>query len=190
MNFVMTRVLLFSLVAPKHQSENHYAKCTWQTVKYMAQGMLVHAHLPDSYLYHALLYALSVFNGLLGKALFDSEGDVMTPSFLFLGMKPLTSNFHVFGCLCIVKKWTVQVENPLVDNQDETQHGIWSIFIGFPKSQKGHMLYAPFSHQLVMSGNVAFNESFFLVITEIWQLFCCSLSLHQKHPTSPIQWCC
>jgi len=51
--------------------------------------MLVHACLPDGYTYHALLYACDVFNVLPVQELFDAEGEVTTPSFLFLSAKPL-----------------------------------------------------------------------------------------------------
>ena len=85
--------LKLSLAALKHQTENHFAECTWQSIGCITQGMLVHAHLPDSFLFHALTYATAVFNILPIYDLINAEGVVATPSLLFLGSKPLVSLF-------------------------------------------------------------------------------------------------
>ena len=85
--------LNLSLMAPKYQSENHFAKSTWQSIQCMVQGMLVHAHLPDSYLFYALTCAAAISNILPIRNLVDAEGAVATPSLLFLGFKPLVSPF-------------------------------------------------------------------------------------------------
>jgi transposase InsO family protein len=50
------------LAAPKKQYQNHLAECTWQTISSMGRSLLVHAHLPDTSVYHALAYACHTFN--------------------------------------------------------------------------------------------------------------------------------
>jgi hypothetical protein len=65
--------------------------------------MLVHARLPDMYLYHALLHACNVSNKLPLKDLVTADGTVSTPFELFVGSKPMVSHFRVFGCPCIAK---------------------------------------------------------------------------------------
>ena len=149
--------------------------------------MLVHTHLPDSYLYHALLYACDIFNVLPVWELFNAEGKVTTPSFLFLGTKPLVCHFCIFRCPCITKKWTVHSDGHTVDNHNGTQHGIQSIFVSFPDSQKGHLLYVSSSCQLVVSRNVEFDETFFWQSLKHGAPFVTPSSSALKLPSSLIQ---
>ena len=58
-----------NLAALKHQEQNSYAKCTWQTVKIIADKLLVHARLPPTFFHHALLYAVIIFNAIPVKKL-------------------------------------------------------------------------------------------------------------------------
>jgi hypothetical protein len=86
--------------------------------------MLVHARLPDMYLYHALLHACNVFNMLPLKDLVTADGTVTAPFELFVGSKSMVSHFRVFGCPCIAKKWTISVDGKPEDNSKGTQRGI------------------------------------------------------------------
>jgi hypothetical protein len=54
----------------------------------MARSMIVHARLPDSFLYHAICYASAVFNILPVKGLINNDGKSGTPAELFHGAKP------------------------------------------------------------------------------------------------------
>ena len=92
-----------SLAAPKKQAQNHFAERTWQTVNNMARSMIVHARLPDSFLYHAIRYASAVFNILPVKGLVNKDGKSATPAELFHGVKPCIGDFRVFGCPCVLK---------------------------------------------------------------------------------------
>ncbi len=67
----------------------------------LAQCILVHARLPDMYLYHALFYACNMFNILPLKGLVTADGTVTTPFGLFVGLKHMVSHFRAFGCPCI-----------------------------------------------------------------------------------------
>jgi hypothetical protein len=65
--------------------------------------MLVHARLPDMYLYHALLHACNMFNILPLKGLVTADGTVTTPFELFAGSKPIVSHFRVLDVPKLLK---------------------------------------------------------------------------------------
>jgi transposase InsO family protein len=50
-----------SLAAPKKQYQNHLAERTWQTISSMARTLLVHARLPDTFWFHAIVYVTYIF---------------------------------------------------------------------------------------------------------------------------------
>ena len=87
--FCQTNGLGLSLAAPKKLSQNHFADRTWQTVHNMAWSILIHAHQPNMYLFHAIIYTVSIFNILPVKDLFDPQGSIATPTLLFTGSKPV-----------------------------------------------------------------------------------------------------
>ncbi len=106
------------------------------------------------HLYHALLHACNVFNILPHKDLVIANSTITTPFELFVGSKPMVSHFRVFGCPCIVKKWTIAVDGKPEDNSKGTQRGIRGIHLGFSPTQKELLLYAPSTRQIVISGVV------------------------------------
>ena len=164
-----------SLAAPKQQWQNNRAERTWQTIHNMARSMLVHARLPDDYWYHAVRYASAVFNVSPVQGLKNAKGECDTLFELFTGRKPLISQFRVFGCPVVAKKWTVLIDGKRRENS--TQRGIRGVFIGFPANQKGYLLYIPSSWQIVVSGDVAFDETFYSAIPTTWKPFNDSLVL-------------
>jgi hypothetical protein len=131
--------------------------------------MLVHARLPNMYLYHALLHACNVFNILPIKDLVTAEGTVTTPFELFVGSMPMANHFRVFGCPCIAKKWTTLVNGKPEDNSKGTQRGISGIHLEFSPTQKGLLLYVPSTRQIVISGDVICDETFASTVTETWR---------------------
>jgi len=70
----------------------------------MARSLLIQAHRPDTYLYHAIIYAISIFNILPVKDVFDPQGNPATPMLLFTGSKPLAGLFCVFKCPAVARK--------------------------------------------------------------------------------------
>ncbi len=50
--FCAEKRVAVSFAPPKHQEGNHFTERTWQYLRKLAQCMLVHARLPDMYLYH------------------------------------------------------------------------------------------------------------------------------------------
>jgi transposase InsO family protein len=102
--FCVEKRVAVSFAPPKHQEGNNFAERTWQSLRKLSQCMLVHAKLPDMYLYQALLHACNVFTILPLKKLVTADGTVTTPFELFVRSKPVVSHFRVFGCPCIAKK--------------------------------------------------------------------------------------
>ena len=68
----------------QHQEQNSFAECSWQTVKQIADKLLVHARLPPIFFHHALLYAVAIFNVIPVKKLVNKNGFPVTPYELFL----------------------------------------------------------------------------------------------------------
>jgi hypothetical protein len=98
--------------------------------------MLVHARLPDMYLYHALRYACNVFNILPLKDLVTADGTVTTPFELFVGSKPMVGHFRVFGCPCIAKsgpfQWMASLRRTVMALREEL--GVYTL--DFPQPRK------------------------------------------------------
>jgi hypothetical protein len=113
--------------------------------------MLVHARLPDMYLYHALLHACYVFNIFPHKDMVTIDGTVSTPFVLCMGSKPMASHFRVFGCPCIAKKWAISVDGKPEDISKGTQRGIRGFHLGFSSTQKGLLLFVPSTRQIIIS---------------------------------------
>jgi transposase InsO family protein len=86
------------LAAPKKQYQNHLAEHTWQTISSMGHSLLVHARLPDIFMYHALVYACHIFNVLPVWGLLNEEEIPATPYQLFYNKWPMISQYRVFGC--------------------------------------------------------------------------------------------
>jgi len=154
-----------TLAAPKKQYQNHLAEQSWQSISTMARSLLVHARLPDSFMFHALIYSCHIFNVLPVKGLY-LNGHVGTPYELFQGAKPAISQFRVFGCPVTARKWTTKQSS----SGKQTQRRIRGIFIGFAENQKGYLFYSPASHQIYVSGDMTFDKSFSSTIATTWRL--------------------
>jgi transposase InsO family protein len=170
-----------SLAAPKKQYQNHLAECTWQTIGTMAHSLLVHARLPDSFMYYALVYSCHIFNVLPVKGLY-SRDQVATPYELFQGTKPNISQFRVFGCPVTARKWTITGNS----HGKQTERGIRGIFVGFDANQKGYVFFSPASRQLFISADILFDEEFSSTIAHTWHHHRDSLALQPVNSTIPL----
>jgi transposase InsO family protein len=170
------------LAAPKKQYQNHLAECTWQTISAMGHSLIVHARLPDTFMYHALTYACRIFNILPVKGLLDNDGNVCTPYELFMGEKPRINHFCVFGCPIVAKKWNTKQSS----TGKQTERGIRGIFLGLDTNQKGYVFYAPGTRQIYISGDIIFDETFGTTIATTWQMHKNSLSLRPLHSYIPM----
>jgi transposase InsO family protein len=170
-----------TLAAPKKHYQNHLAERSWQTISTMARSLLVHARLPDSFMFHALLYSCHIFNVLPVKGLY-LNGHMGTPYELFQGAKPAISQFRVFGCPVTARKWTTKQSSA----GKQTQGGIRGIFIGFAENQKGYLFYSPASRQIYVSGDVTFDETFSSTIATTWRLHRDNLAIRPATSDIPI----
>jgi hypothetical protein len=170
-----------SLAAPKKLHQNHLAEWTWQSFGTIARSLLVHARLPDSFMFHALLYSCHIFNVLPVKGLY-SNGQVSTPYELFQGTKQRIQHFRVFGCPVIVRKWTAADKS----NGKQTEQGIRGIFFGFELNQKGYGFYDPGSRQLYISYDIIFDEMFSSTLATTWRVSHNNLALRQVSSDIPL----
>jgi len=181
--FCATHKINLSLAAPKRQDNNHLAERSWQTIHRMARSMLVHARLPDQYHYHAIRYAASVFNILPVKNLYNAEGEIASPHELFCGAKPTISQYRVFGCPVVAKRWVVSIDGR--ETIHCTEKGIRGIFIGFPPNQKGYLIFLPGSRTIAVSGDVMFDETFYSAIATTWRRFEDGIALQPERSAIP-----
>jgi transposase InsO family protein len=162
-----------TLAAPKKQYQNHLVECTWQTISSMGRSLLVHARLPDIFMYHALTYACHIFNVLPVRGLLNGEETPATPHQLYLNKRPMTSHYRVFGCPVIVRRWVTHNKS----NGKQTERSTRGIFIGFHTNQKGYVIYSPGSRQIIISDDIIFDENFTSAIATTWQQHKDSLAL-------------
>jgi len=162
-----------SLAAPKKQYQNHLAERTWQTTSTIARTLLVHARLPDTFWYHAMVYATDIFNVLPVRGMKNEQDCPATPYELFFSKKPSIAGFRVFGCPTVVCQWVTQHSS----QGKQTERGVRGIFLGFDANNKGYMIYSPGSRQIVTSEDVSFDEHFNSAIATTWQQHRDSLAL-------------
>jgi hypothetical protein len=110
-----------------------------------------------------------MFNTLSCKDLVTADDTVTTPFELFVGSKPMVSHFRVFGRPCFTKKWTTLVDCKPEDNSKGIQRGIKGIHLGFSPTQKGLLLFVPFTRKIVISGDVICDETFASAVAETWR---------------------
>jgi hypothetical protein len=147
----------------------------------MGRSLLVHARLPDTFMYLALTYACLIFNVIPVRGLLNEEDIPATPHQLFFGKRPMVSRYHVFGCPTIARRWVTLSKS----NGKQTERGTRGIFLGFHTNHKGYLIYSPGSHQIIISDDVIFDEHFSSAIATTWQQHQDSLALQPVHSFVP-----
>ncbi len=74
------------------------------------------------------------------------------------------------------------------ENSKGTQRGIRGIHLGFSPTQKGLLLYAPFTRQIVISGDVICDETFASTVAETWRPFHNALALQPTASFIPVSY--
>lgn len=180
-DYCVANKIHLSVAAPKKQNQYHIAEWTWQTICGMARSLLVHAHLLDTFWFHALCYASAIFN-VLPICVHTTEGDIpCTPYQLYYGQLPCVSSFRVFRSPVVVKRWVTEASS----TGKLTERGTRGIFIGFPPNQKGYLVYCPGSRQILVLDDVLFGESFQAAIATTWQQYQDSLALQPVSSAIP-----
>ena len=74
-----TRGVFLTVVAPEHQEMNGQVEFTWITLRTIAHSLMVHARVPEVYVYFALMYTTDhIFPVLPIKDLMNEDGDPTT----------------------------------------------------------------------------------------------------------------
>ena len=161
-----------SAAAPHHQHQNGMVERRWQHLKGLANKMMTHARLPRKFFGHALQYAWMIANLTPVKDVYYTDIDGVknpcTPFERYFGQAPTIERFRVFGCPVVFKlhRRTARETGPrgsrtrVLTSSNIIQRGGRGIFVGFPHSQAGWLIYVPASDRLITSCDVAFDEDF------------------------------
>ncbi|MGH3056509.1 MAG: hypothetical protein ACRDL7_16160, partial [Gaiellaceae bacterium] len=149
-----------TLAAPRHQEQNAYCERTWQTVRNIAFSMMNFARVGQQYTHFALQYAVDHIFPALPWTNLQVSGRPSTPYELSEGKKPRISHLRTLFCPCIVKKDSVRQNGHLQRTNNLPQRGIRGVFIGFPSDQAGSLVYIPSTRQIIVSADVAYDETF------------------------------
>ena len=140
---------------------NGQFEVTWRTLRTVAQALMVHARVPEVYIYFALMYTTDhIFPVLPIKDLINEDGDPTTPDKLEKGTKPSVSHLRVLFCPCVVRKATAHVETKTLNMRHQAQKGFLGIFVSIPEHQKVYLVYVPSTRKVISSYDVVFDESF------------------------------
>ena len=169
-----------NLAAPKHQEQNNFAERTWQSVKQIADKIMVHARLPPIYTYHAILYAIYIHNIFPVKNLVNKNGFPATPFELFFNEKPRIGHLRVFGCPCVFKKWTITSHDGKVQQNKTSQRAVKGVFVGLPTNQQGYLIFMPQSQHIAVSHDVTFDEQFHTAVITNWKPYQDAMTLRPQ----------
>ncbi len=121
---------------------------------------------------HALLLACNVFNILPLEDLVTANGTVTTPFELFVGSKPMVSHFSVFGCPCIAKSGQSQWMASLKITARAPREELGEYTLDFLQPRKDcYFTFVPSTRQIVISGDVIWDETFASTVAETWKPF-------------------
>ena len=156
-----TRGVRLMLAAPEHQEMNGQVEVTWRTLRTVAHALMVHARVPEVYVYFTFMYTTDhIFPALPIKYLINKDGDPTTPHKLTKGTKPSESHLRVLFCPCVVRKATAHVETKTLNMRHQAPKGFRGIFVGIPQHQKGYLVYVPSTRKVISSYEVVVDESF------------------------------
>ena len=94
-----------TLAGSEHQEMNRQVEVTWRTLSTVPYSLMVHARVPEVFVYFALMYATDhIYTVLPIKDLINEDGDPTTPHKLATGTKPSVSHLRMLFCPCVVRK--------------------------------------------------------------------------------------
>jgi len=131
----------------------------------MACALLIHIQLPDTFWYHAMVYATHIFNVLPLHGVKNKVDYPTAPYEIFFGKKPCIARFQVFGCPVINRHWKKHQSS----QGKQTERGYRGIFIGILTTNKGYMIYCLGSRNIVTAEDATFDELFMSAIALNWQ---------------------
>ena len=126
-----------TLAGPEHQELNGQAKLTWRMLRTIAHSLMVHAQVPEAYIYFSLFYTPDhIFLVLPIKDLINEDGESTLPFNLATDTKTSILYLRVLFCPCVVRKATVHDGTQSLNMCHQAQKGLCGIFVGIPKHQK------------------------------------------------------
>ena len=150
-----------TLAAPEHQEMNGQVEVTWRTLLTIAHALMVHARVPEVYVYFTLMYTADhIFPVLSIKYLINKDGDPTNPHKLATGTKPSVSHLRVLFSPCVVWKAAAHVETKVLNMRHQEQKGFRSIFFGIPDHQKRYLVYVPSTRNIISSYDFVFDKRF------------------------------
>jgi hypothetical protein len=98
----------------------------------------------------------------------DKDGALTTPFELYYRRKPSLRKFRVLFCPCVYKvhEREKRVSSKVIqryNSKNHPQRGVIGIFIGFPRSHAGYLIWEPRSKTIRFSLDVSFDEQFLSV---------------------------
>ncbi|CAN1342859.1 Retrovirus-related Pol polyprotein from transposon TNT 1-94 [Linum perenne] len=154
MEFEMTD--FFSSKGIEHQTtctytsqQNGRVKRKHRHILNVARAILFHSHLPTIFWGFAVAHAIHLINRLSTPILNDkSPIEVLTTK------PPSYDHLRVFGCLAYST-------NICPSRQKFDSRALTCVFLGYPASTKGFLLYNVHSNQVIISRDAIFHESIF-----------------------------
>ena len=138
---------------------NGQVEVTWRKLLTVAQSLMVHVRVPESYVHFALIYMTdNIFLVVPIKDIIKEDGYQTTPLKLATGTKPSVSHLHVLFCPYVVQKSTAHVETKTLNMHHQAQKGFHCIFVGIPEHQKGYLVYVPTTRKIICSYDVVFDK--------------------------------
>ena len=128
--------------------QNGLAERMNRTLMYMVRTMLHHANMPAAYWAEALKTAVYIRNRVTSRTLPRNK----TPYHFWNKTKPDLAHLRVFGSECWYKVTKVQLRKP-------DARGRPALMIGYASNQKGYKLWDTEDGKVVVSRDVAFDET-------------------------------
>lgn len=152
--------------APKHQEMNGVCESKWKQVHSLANTLLNNARLGGAFFHFAHAYAVAITNILPAKNLTDKDGLPTTPYQICYNRKPRINNFRTFGCPTFFKRYEPKLKRKTVTDKQQLQKASRGIFLGFPPSSAGWLVYsAEMKHRFEISHDAYFDEYFHSALT-------------------------
>lgn len=158
------------VAAPQHQEQNGICENMIRDCKELAFSFLHQARVSMSFFGAALLTAAYVKNVLPLRNITDINGKPTTAYTLFYSRKPSIRKLRVPFCPCVFRinrrsktYFATDSSGRIVERFDRKnfpQRGVPGIFIGYPRSQAGYLIWIPTTGKTVVSADVSFDEEF------------------------------
>ncbi|MGH7955157.1 MAG: hypothetical protein ACREOZ_04270, partial [Gloeomargaritales cyanobacterium] len=161
----LTSGFRLTIAAPRHQEQNAYCERTFQTIRLIAHKLLLNARAGEQYLHHALLYATDHIFPVIPWKNLQVDGRQSTPYEMVHGHRPHLKHLRVLFCPCIVKKHMVRQHGQFIQTSHIPQRGIRGVFIGFASDQAGSLIFIPSTRQIIISADIAYDETFSSALT-------------------------